>query len=390
MLTLLTNYGSLGDVKPFWWEAKQSWAVDVPAAKSPTHKRQRKLFATRHKAREFCGDQKEEHKEHGRASVTAEERAVIVSVRERIGDLSQLPTNIDHWLATGAVLSPIAAKDAAKAFLDAKKADYSNKRTWHDVKWRIESFGERFGSRKLHEIGAGDVENFLNGFNQGWNRRSVWKRLRPFFRYAERHRWVAKSPIEKLDAPKIPVAKRHVYTPEQLETLLLLADIGFEDLLPVIALQAFAFLRTRELVRMYRNEAILCWENILWERKLVHVPENVGKTTRRRSGNERFCPINDSLESWLSIYRKKTGEIWPWGQSRFSERWHSLTDQAEISRLDNGLRKSALSYALASNPETGTALLAQWAGNSEAAAKAHYIRLLTKEQGDAWFSVRHK
>ena len=47
-------------MKAFWWEAKQSWAVDVPAAKSPSGKRQQKLFATRDKARDFCGDQKEE------------------------------------------------------------------------------------------------------------------------------------------------------------------------------------------------------------------------------------------------------------------------------------------------------------------------------------------
>jgi hypothetical protein len=120
------------------------------------------------------------------------------------------------------------------------------------------------------------------------------------------------------------------------------------------------------------------------------VPESVGKATRRKSGNERFCPLNESLQSWLSIYRKDSGEIWPHGQSRYSDRWHELTRDCGISRLDNGLRKSALSYYLAANPEVGVALLAQYAGNSEAAAKTHYIRLLAKEEGDQWFSVRHK
>ena len=356
---------------------------------SPTGKTQRKLFKTRDGAREFCGDQKDEH-EHGRATITADERAVIVAARNRLGDLSILPRVIDHWLATGAVLNPIGAKEAAKSFLDSKKSDYPNKRTWHDVKWRIESFGEHFGTRQLHKISLGDVETFLNTFSAGWNRRSVYKRLRPFFRHAERYRWIAKSPVLKLDAPKIPLAKRHVYSPENLEDLLVLADLDYEDLLPVVALQAFAFMRTRELVRMYRNEQILRWEDILWSRKLIHVPEAVAKTTRRKSGNERFCPIIPSLESWLSPYRNKTGEIWPTGQRRYSERWHDLTKRLGITRLENGLRKSALSYYLASNPETGTALLAQYAGNSEAAAKAHYLRLVTKEQGDAWFSVRHK
>jgi len=67
---LLTASGSLGGVKPFWYDAKRCWAVDIPRRLSPTGKRQRKFFPNRDKAHEFCGDHKEEHAEHGKASVT--------------------------------------------------------------------------------------------------------------------------------------------------------------------------------------------------------------------------------------------------------------------------------------------------------------------------------
>jgi hypothetical protein len=141
-------------MQPFWIEAKKRWAIEIPKRMSPTGKAQRKLFATRDAAREFCSGRKEEHNEHGKASITAEERAVIVSVRDRLGDLSILPTVIDHWLATGVVLNPIGAKDAAKAFLDAVKADYGNKRTWHDVKVEDRVFRRDGGSASKFVIGV--------------------------------------------------------------------------------------------------------------------------------------------------------------------------------------------------------------------------------------------
>jgi hypothetical protein len=104
-------------VKPLWWEAKQSWAVDVPAAKSPTGKRQRKLFETRDKARDFCGDQKEEQAEHGRSSVTAEDRHYIGLARSELGDLSILPEVLRHWRRTGTgAISAMPVEKAVELF----------------------------------------------------------------------------------------------------------------------------------------------------------------------------------------------------------------------------------------------------------------------------------
>jgi hypothetical protein len=101
LLTLLTCHGSLGGVKPFWYEAKQSWAVDIPRRMSPTGKRQRKFFPSRDKAREFCGERKEEHVEHGKAAVTAHERAVIVTLRKELGgNLDLVPEILRHWKRT--------------------------------------------------------------------------------------------------------------------------------------------------------------------------------------------------------------------------------------------------------------------------------------------------
>ncbi len=64
-----------------------------------------------------------------------------------------------------------------------------------------------------------------------------------------------------------------------------------------------------------------------------------------------------------------------------------MLEKAKVPGIDNGLGHSAISYALAANPEHGVALVSQWAGNSEKTVRKHYRRLVKPEQGKAWFAV---
>jgi integrase len=195
--------------------------------------------------------------------------------------------------------------------------------------------------------------------------------------------------MESLDVPDVPIARRDVYTPEEFERLLQHAEFSRRGVLQFVALSGFAFFRTRELVNMYENEPTLQWEHILWEQNRIHVPEEVAKCTRRRSGNERFVPINDSLGRILSMRKRKAaGKVCPFGQSLLTVELGKLFKIAKVRRIPNGLRKSAISYWLAANPENGVGEVAKWAGNSEAASRAHYYKLLTPEQGRAWFAVK--
>jgi hypothetical protein len=85
-------------------------------------------------------------------------------VGQRSAGRSEYPTDRYRPLASNrGGLNPIGAKDAAKAFLDAVKADYGNKRTWHDVKWRIESFGEMAGARASSLLAFLDPTNTQYG-----------------------------------------------------------------------------------------------------------------------------------------------------------------------------------------------------------------------------------
>jgi hypothetical protein len=50
----------------------------------------------------------------------------------------------------------------------------------------------------------------LNTFAAGWNRWSEHKRLRPFYRYAKRHNWIAADLMEEMPVPKVPVPERRI------------------------------------------------------------------------------------------------------------------------------------------------------------------------------------
>jgi hypothetical protein len=77
----------------------------------------------------------------------------------------------------------------------------------------------------------------------------------------------------------------------------------------------------------------------------------------------------------------------PFSAKKFGELWRKLTNTAKVPRIDNGLRHSAISYALAADPELGVVQVSRYAGNSEKTVKKHYLRLLKPEQGKKWFAV---
>ena len=112
----------------------------------------------------------------------------------------------------------------------------------------------------------------------------------------------------------------------------------------------------------------------------IHVRETVGKSTRRRSGNERFIPLNRYVMNWLSLAGERDGRIVPVMHTEFAEKMRALHKAAGVPSIHNGLRRSAISHYLAAYPETGIGQLALWAGTSEATK-------LTPEVGETWFKI---
>jgi integrase len=232
--------------------------------------------------------------------------------------------------------------------------------------------------------------HFLLTRNEGGDRRSYWKRLKPMFRYAVAIRnWTAVNPLDKLGTPSWGKPKRGIYTPEQFAKLIAAAQ-NDEIASRYIILMGTGFLRYEELVGTRKGEVVK-WEDIQPDR-FINVRKEVAKGTRRAEGDARTIPLTkgESLHTWLYQQmdgKQLSGPIIPISDTLLRQRMKVIFHKAGVKQVDNGFRHSAISYYLAMSPEAGVVRVSRWAGNSEATIRKRYLEVLRKEQGDAWFAA---
>ena len=124
------------------------------------------------------------------------------------------------------------------------------------------------------------------------------------FGYAEKRGYIDKNPVSVIDKIKLVDAPPEILTPDQLQKAL---DACPADLLPCIALGAFAGLRTAELLRLE-------WHDIDLKRGFINVAASKSKTAKRR-----LIKIAPNLADWLRPYSQKKGKLYP-----YSHRWYHL------------------------------------------------------------------
>jgi integrase len=310
------------------------WRVVIPAKWSGTGRQRDRYFANREEAERFIADTLREREQYGAQAVTPEERQWVAVLRSELGDLDTLRDVLAHWRRTGRVVQPTAVKGAVERFLAFRKTDKLNPGTASDIEWRLNAF----------------------------------------------------SP------PETPGGSKRVYSPEEFNKLLNTAYFwekrNEQYACLYIALAGLAFMRSQELVRRFEGEPVLEWTDIRWDRREIVVREGVAKSARQKGENTRVCPIHDRLSEWLERLRpdKLEGQVVDLSVRAFRRRLREVHRVAEVPFIDNGLRKSAISYWLAGN-KYGIGQVSEWAGNSEASARAHYLKVLTSADHDAWFSA---
>jgi integrase len=367
------------------------WRVVIPTRLSENGRREQKYFASKNAALEFILTFKEQKRLFGQLSVTPEEVHYINVLKREVGDVRLLPEIIAHWKRTNSgILNKVTVREAAVSYINRYAKMDRSKRTLSELRYRLNTFCLMCGDRMMHEITSAHVQQFLDNQSLGWQRRDFYKHLRPFFYFGRQQRMLSENPMEFIKPPEIPYKVPELYKVNELAEILRLCRTSFSDLLPFVVCSAYGFVRTAELVRTYAHELVLHWEDVLWDENLIHVKHGVAKATKRKSGDERFIPINESLRHWLEPAQRTSGPVVDLNHIGLYSQLGSLLRQAGIKLVPNGFRHSALSYWLAANPQAGVGALARMAGNSEATAKRHYIKLLKEADGKAWFGLRRE
>lgn len=169
---------------------------------------------------------------------------------------------------------------------------------------------------------------------------------------------------------KVPDTKVTIFTPEEMGRILLAAH---GRILPVLAIGAFAGIRTAEIQRLE-------WEDIKWDRGYIEISGKKAKTAARR-----LVPLSENLKAWLAPWREAKGRVVKLTAVAGAMNDVGVKAQIPGGWRQNALRHSFISYRVALTGDVPRTALE--AGNSPAMIFRHYREVVDEQAAKVWFSM---
>jgi integrase len=355
---------------------KLFWQVDMGTeVRDGRRIRLRRTFAERLEAETFAKLKKIERENRGTAGISMPERLRGEAIEaDRLlapfPGVSILDAVREYVRRRELVTRSETVANALKGFLAAKRDDNMRPRYLEDLRGRLGRFAETFGTRKVADISAAEIDGWLRDLHQApISRNTFHLRLNTFFEFARQRGWVEANPLKDVLRAKVSAGAIGILSVEQSARLL---ESASEETLPYLAIGLFCGLRSAELERLE-------WKDIHFEENLVEVPSLKSKTASRR-----FVTIRPNLSAWLAPYRGRHGKICPPG---LYERLLEDRQRAGILRWPaNGLRHSFASYHLARFRDVKDLALEMGHTRSEVTFR-HYRELVRPSEAERFWKI---
>ena len=337
-------------------------------------KRRRKFFSTKKEADAFGQLLKVEFENRG-----AEGVAFPTALRTMAAECAEMLAPFGKTIRDAATFYavhlrqqqdsvPVAA--AVAELIKLKEAAHKSARYVNDLGLRLGRFCKTHGERTVASITAKELDEWLAGLEVAPGTRNTFRRdIRTLFSFCERRGYCASDPAKRTERAEAVDTPPGILKPAQLAALL---TASAADVLPVVAIGAFAGLRSAEIEK-------LDWAEVNLQSGFIEVTAAKSKTKKRR-----LVPIAENLGAWLRPLAKVAGPVAPAG---LRKRLDAAKERAGL--LDdwpqNGLRHSYGSYRLAQCADAARVSLEM--GNSPQMVFSHYRELVSPADAAKFWSL---
>jgi integrase len=338
-------------------------------------KRKRSFFEKKEDAKTFAKTKKTDLENSGRdgAEFPTSLRIMAQECAERLREYGKTIRDATDFFTAHLKASErsITAAALVPQLIAKKQADGKSKRYVADLRSRLPRFAKKFDGQPVATITSVEIDDWLRALPVGQTTRNNFRRtLVMMFNYAVRHRYATDNPAAKTEKATEKDSPPGILTVQQTARLL---EAASPQLLPYVAIGAFAGLRRAELER-------LDWSEIDFDDGSIEVTAKKSKTARRR-----FVQMQPNLREWLLPMRRHTGLVSP----------ADLRNQLDAARAsagitdwpDNALRHSFASYHLA-HFKNAAALALDMGHTDSGMIFSHYRRLVRPKDAERYWSIR--
>jgi integrase len=243
---------------------------------------------------------------------------------------------------------------------------------------------------QLRSITSDQVADWLRAMPvSARSRNNARSTVGAFFKFCKERAWLPKDHEGIALVPKFKekAGEIEIFTPHEITSFLTYARA---DMIPFLAIGAFAGLRSAEIER-------LDWSEVHLAERFIEIKASKSKTASRR-----LVPISDNLAQWLAPHAQAEGRVVPFDNVPKQIGWlveatnEGLKEGASLDGQDpekvkplcwkkNALRHSFISYRVAEIQNVNQTALE--CGNSPSVIFKHYRELVRPAEAKRWFSI---
>jgi len=233
----------------------------------------------------------------------------------------------------GIRISGVSVNDSVAAFVKTKS---KSARYQKDLRLKLEKFSLAFPNRKLAEISAKEIRNWLSERGAAVTQNNYRSALSVLFSYAKTEEWIASNPIEYVAAKGVESEPPGILELFQVRALLEACLKLEPEFVPALTIALFAGIRP---------------ESELWHLERRHVDLSKAEIDVHHSKSKastRFQRIQKNLVGWLRRYLpNEPGPLSPRGDAYYSRLQRIREEAGIIVWPQDALRHSFASYRYA-------------------------------------------